>query len=287
MKCNKFLNPVIIGGPTCSNKSHLAMKIAEKLNGEIICADARQVYSRISIASTSPTLADYLLIPHHGFEQISPRDAYNAGEFAEDICLFVGEIQSRGKVPIIVGGSGFYLYACVFGFNTDCADKIVRKEIAKRALDDLCKVFKLINFRYAKKISMYDYVRIKRFLEIYLNTNSQVIHSKSRNKLIHSSDRCILLSINSIEFHFKLYSRVGRILNNQIILESLNINMYLDKFSLLKKYQRLGYFAVLKLIGSFFTKKQLRKIFFLLHKKYFNQQLAWFKKRKMVGRNEF
>lgn len=278
---------MIIGGPTCSNKSHLAMKIAEKLNGEIICADARQVYSRMPIASTSPVLVDYLLIPHHGFEQISPRNMYNAGEFSKDTCLFIREIQSRGKIPIIVGGSGFYLHALMFGFNTNCANNIVRKEIGKRFLDDLYKIVKLMEIKYTEKINKYDHVRIKRVLEIYLTENLQVINSKSEIKLGYFFNRYILLSINPVEFQFKLYFRVDRMLNNQIILESINISMYLDKFSLLKKYQRLGYFPVLKLIASFITKNQLRKMLFLLHGRYFKQQLVWFKKDKCWERSSF
>ena len=108
---------VVIAGQTASGKSDLAMKIAEKYNGEIICADSRTVYKGMDKGTAKPSRADREAIRHHLVDIIAPDEAYSASDFKKDALHSMGDIYSRGKLPIIVGGTGLYIYSLVYDFD--------------------------------------------------------------------------------------------------------------------------------------------------------------------------
>lgn len=108
---------VVIFGPTASGKSGLAIALAERLGGEVINADSRQVYKGMPIMSACPTAADYARVPHHLFEFLEVCERFSAGRWAELAAEKIGEILARGKLPIVVGGTGFYLRALMEGMS--------------------------------------------------------------------------------------------------------------------------------------------------------------------------
>lgn len=104
-----------IAGPTASGKSAFAVKLAKRLDGEIINADALQVYSKLQVLSARPTEAEMENIPHHLFGHISPSTRYSTGHWLREIDPLVIDILARGKTPIIVGGTGLYFKALTEG----------------------------------------------------------------------------------------------------------------------------------------------------------------------------
>jgi tRNA dimethylallyltransferase len=109
--------PIVIAGPTASGKSALALALAERLGGEIVCADSRQVYRGMPIASAGPTDSERARVPHHGDQSCAPDDEMTAGRFSRAADAFVSDISARGKLPILVGGTGLYLRAWRFGLD--------------------------------------------------------------------------------------------------------------------------------------------------------------------------
>lgn len=102
---------IAIAGPTASGKTALALEVAARLNGEIISMDSRQVYTGMDIGTAKPTLAERARIPHHGIDLLPPAERFNAGRFAERARGWVAEIAQRGHLPILAGGTGFFLRA--------------------------------------------------------------------------------------------------------------------------------------------------------------------------------
>lgn len=102
---------LVITGPTASGKSALAMAVAERLDGEIISMDSRQVYRGLDIGTAKPSEEDRARIPHHGIDIIDPTGRYSAGQFARDARGWIRDIRERGRTPIIVGGTLFFLRA--------------------------------------------------------------------------------------------------------------------------------------------------------------------------------
>jgi len=110
------MKPVIcIAGPTASGKSAFAIKIGRKLGGEIINADALQVYEDLQILSARPTPSEMTELPHHLFGHVSGRVRYSAGQWLRDVEPYIFDILSRDKVPILVGGTGLYFRALLQG----------------------------------------------------------------------------------------------------------------------------------------------------------------------------
>jgi tRNA dimethylallyltransferase len=100
---------LVITGPTAAGKTAVAIKVAKRLGGEIISMDSRQVYRGMDIGTAKPTLAERCGVRHHGFDLVEPDERYSAGRFARDARGWIHDIQERGRVPILAGGTGFFL----------------------------------------------------------------------------------------------------------------------------------------------------------------------------------
>ena len=108
---------VVIVGQTASGKSAAAMKLTQEYNSEIIAADSRTVYKGMDIGTAKPSVEDQAKIPHHGLDLITPDQTFSAAQFQRYARKTVKEIQARGKLPIIVGGTGLYIDGFVYGFD--------------------------------------------------------------------------------------------------------------------------------------------------------------------------
>jgi tRNA dimethylallyltransferase len=116
---------VVIVGPTASGKSGLALDIAERYNGEIICADSRTVYKGMDIGTAKPSLEDQSRVPHHLLDVVLPNQKFNVAEFKKLANQAIIDIYNRGKLPVLVGGTGLYVDAILydFGFSSKDAEK--------------------------------------------------------------------------------------------------------------------------------------------------------------------
>ena len=102
---------LVILGPTASGKTALALDVARLVDGEIISADSRQAYRGLEIGTAAPTIAERAAVPHHGVAFLEPGDRYGAGRFARLCREWITDIESRGRTPIVVGGTGFFVRA--------------------------------------------------------------------------------------------------------------------------------------------------------------------------------
>ncbi len=114
---NTNYEPLAIVGPTASGKSDLALKMAMTYQGEIIAADSRTIYKGMNIGTAKPSLQDQKLVPHHCLDIITPDQKFSASEFKHLANTAIIDIQSRGKLPIMVGGSGLYIDSVLFDYQ--------------------------------------------------------------------------------------------------------------------------------------------------------------------------
>ena len=108
---------VVIVGETASGKSDLAIELAKKFNGEIICADSRTIYKGKDIGTAKPSKQEQGSVPHHLLDVIEPDQTYNAAQFKTDALQLIDEITARGHLPIVVGGTGLYIDALIFDYK--------------------------------------------------------------------------------------------------------------------------------------------------------------------------
>ena len=108
---------IAVAGPTASGKSDLGLKLAQRLGGEIICMDSMQIYRRMDIGTAKPTAQERALLPHHMLDVADPTEAYAVADYAVAAEQVIAQILSRGRVPILVGGTGLYLKALMDGLS--------------------------------------------------------------------------------------------------------------------------------------------------------------------------
>lgn len=166
---------IAIVGPTASGKSSLGLALAEALGGEIVNADALQVYRGFDIGTAKPTLDERLRVPHHLIDILDPGERYSAGEFARRARAAISEIAGRGRTAILVGGSGLYLRALWSGIAPlPPVNQVVRGELLGRlerdGLASLYSQLAVLDPATASRLGAGDTQRILRALEVALAT---------------------------------------------------------------------------------------------------------------------
>ncbi|MCK5285812.1 MAG: tRNA (adenosine(37)-N6)-dimethylallyltransferase MiaA [Candidatus Pacebacteria bacterium] len=165
MQNNKI---IVILGPTASGKSDLAVTLAQKYNGEIISADSRQVYKGLNIGSGKITKKEMKNIPHYLLDILKPQRNFSVGQFKKKADKIIEDILKRGKLPILVGGTGFYIQAVVAGIILPevKANLVLRKDLALRAPSELFLMLKRVDPERAKNIDAKNPRRLIRAIEI-------------------------------------------------------------------------------------------------------------------------
>jgi tRNA dimethylallyltransferase len=166
--------PVLaVGGPTATGKSALALALAERVDGEIVNADALQVYRGFDIGTAKPSAEERRRVPHHLVDILDPHEPYSAGEFARRARLAIGAIAERGRVPIVVGGSGLYWRALFTGLApVPAGDPEVRRQLRGRlaagGLAALAAELAHLDPTTAARLAAGDSQRVLRALEVAL-----------------------------------------------------------------------------------------------------------------------
>lgn len=159
---------VVIVGPTASGKSYLAVRIAKKMNGEVISADSRQVYKGLDIGTGKVTKKEMGGIPHHLLDVISPKKQYSVAEFKRDANAAIADILKREKLPIICGGTGFYVDALVYDslLPEVPPNEVLRKELEQQTTAELYELLKQKDPDRAASIDAHNPRRLVRAIEI-------------------------------------------------------------------------------------------------------------------------
>lgn len=129
---------VIIAGPTASGKTALAIELAKRFDGEIICADSRTIYRGMDIGTAKPTVSEREEVPHWGLDLVEPGDYFSAADFKKYAEDKIREIRERGHIPFLVGGTGLYVDSVVFDYKFGSqADPVVRAKLEAMTLEEL------------------------------------------------------------------------------------------------------------------------------------------------------
>lgn len=169
-------SPVLaIVGPTATGKSDLGMRVARSVGGEIVNADALQVYRGLDIGTAKPTPEERQAVPHHLIDVLEPEERFSAGEFARRGRRAIEDIRGRGRLPIVVGGSGFYLQALFEGLSPlPPADPELRRELSRRAAEEGAETIHdelaRVDPATARRLAPADVQRVVRALEVALST---------------------------------------------------------------------------------------------------------------------
>ena len=279
---------IVICGPTASGKTSLSIELAKKINGEIVSCDSMQIYKDMTIGTAKPTVQEMQGIKHYLIDFVSPDIRYSVADYKKDAINAIKEILSKGKVPIIVGGTGLYLESLIYGieFNEIEVDLEYCKELEKiekeKGLEELYEMAEAIDKQAMEKISHQDRKRICRVLEIYHSTGKTKTQLEIESRKNGPDYDYLLFGIN-FEREI-LYDRINKRVD--IMIEAGLID---EVKTLLKKYnyfptamQGLGYKEVVDYLKGNTTKEEMIEKIKMETRRYAKRQLTWFRKYKNI-----
>ncbi|MFT4532054.1 MAG: tRNA dimethylallyltransferase [Candidatus Saccharimonadales bacterium] len=136
-------SPILfIVGPTASGKSNLAMQLAETLGGEIVAADSQTIRRSMDIGTAKPSHDEQRRVKHHMIDIIDPYEEYNVARFQDEARAAIGDIQTRGLLPIVVGGTGLYIDSLFYGYSLSDQNLEVRAELNAKSVEELQKIIR-------------------------------------------------------------------------------------------------------------------------------------------------
>ena len=184
---------IFIMGPTASGKTDLAMRLQDEINGEIISVDSALIYKGLDIGSAKPTRQELEAYPHHLIDILEPTESYSAADFCKDALRLMADITSRGKIPILAGGTMMYFRILIHGMSDlPSADPAVRAEIDKIAKEQgwpyVHGLLAEIDPQSAARIKPTDPQRIQRALEVYRIAGKTMTAFREEEAAVKSED---------------------------------------------------------------------------------------------------
>ena len=207
---------IAVVGPTASGKTALSIEIAEKFNAEIISADSMQIYTGMNIACAKPTEREKRGIRHYLIDFIPPDKTYSVGQFVLDAKRAVGEIVSKGKLPLICGGTGLYVDSLLNGidFTYNSADEKVRRELTElyknNGTDYMLTILREFDPDSAERLSVEkNPKRIIRAIEFYKTTGKTITRQNAESRLRESEFEPLIIGLRAKDRQY-LYDRINR-----------------------------------------------------------------------------
>ncbi len=212
--------PLYLTGPTGCGKSATALLLAEMTGGEIICADAYQVYQKIPVLTAQPTAADLARVPHHLYGSVPIRQDMDAGRFEKTALATLAEVQSRGKLPIVCGGSGLYIKALTHGLSPlPPGDPELRRQLELLSVDELADRLMELDPGSAAQLNLTNPRHVTRALEICLLTGQPASELKQSWAMPRSGVRGVFLDLPRDLIYERVNARTDAMVADGVLAE--------------------------------------------------------------------
>ena len=278
---------IVIGGPTASGKTKLGIELAKKINGEIVSADSMQIYKEMNIGTAKPDLEEMQGIKHYMLDFINPDESYSVADYKKDAKKAIKEIIERGKVPIVVGGTGLYIDSLIYEIEyLDIkTDMDYRKKLEERAekegLDKLYNEAMKVDKEATELISVNDKKRILRILEIYHQTGKTKTELDRNSRKEPEYDyKMFAIDMDREVLYDRINRRVDIMIENGLIEEVDTIYKKYKKFP--TSMQALGYKEVVLYLENKIDKNEMIEMIKQETRRYAKRQLTWFRKNKQT-----
>lgn len=283
MSGNSRKNKVIaVVGPTASGKTAFAVDLAEKIGGEIISADSRLVYKGFDIGTAKPTLDERRGIPHYMIDIAEPEVDYSAGLYVHEAKRIIEDIQSRGKVPIIAGGTGLYINILLMNYDLPKVEPDYELREVLKLEEDLPAILAELDPETAQLIDKNDRKKLIRAIEIVKTTGKPIQRRKNNPEY----------EIEWIGLNYPrdvLYGRINRRVD--LMFEAGLID---ETKNLLQKHGRIpnllytiGYQEVIQYLDGVLTLGEAVDKLKQNTRRYAKRQLTWFRKNPAINWNVY
>jgi len=272
-------------GPTATGKSALGIAIAERVDGEIINCDSTAVFRGFDIGTDKVPASERRGIPHHLVDIVPPEADYNAADFARDAARAVREIHARGRVPILVGGTGFYFRALTRGlFPGPAKDEALRSRLdavaARHGTERVHRLLSRVDSASAARILPRDRKRIVRALEVYFQTGQPLTAHFAKTVSALDPDVDVVAAAIQVPMDV-LVPRLARRVDQQFeagLLEEMRRNLAAGVPRTARPFTGLVYRQALEHLDGVRGADETRALIVQENRRYARRQLIWFRK---------
>lgn len=275
---------IIVAGPTASGKTSLAIELCKKFNGEVISADSMQIYKGMDIATAKPSEEEKDGIPHHLIDILDPTESFSVSQFKELADRTISDIISRGKLPVVAGGTGLYIDSLVnnTSFGDFSGDESYREALRARAeaegTESLWNELFSIEPERAEKLGKNDLKRIIRALEVYHCTGKTLTEHESISRTQKSDYDFLMLQL-FFEDREVLYDRINRRVDKMFELGlEQEARRELTRHSLPTAHQAIGYKELRPYFEGKATLEEVSESLKKSTRNYAKRQLTWFRR---------
>ena len=290
-------NLCIITGPTGIGKTSLSLELAKDLNGEIISSDSMQIYKYMDIGTAKISPSEMGDIPHHLIDVVYPDEDFSVADYKIKAKKSIGEINERGKLPIVVGGTGLYINSLVY--NLDFTKVVYDEEIRNKyellaedkGLEYIHNLLEVVDPISAKKINVNDKKRVIRALEIYDVTKTPMseYNKDFRKENIDYNLVMICLNMDRTKLYDRINNRVDVMMEEGLLEEVkslINMGYKADSVAL----QGIGYKELILYLNKSLTLEESINLIKQKSRNYAKRQLTWFRRDpriKWINIDEF
>lgn len=273
---------VVILGPTSAGKSAVAIKLAQEFDGEIVSVDSRQIYRGMDIGTGKVTKEEQISIKHWMLDIIDPQDNFSAAQFKEKTDEIIAEILQRGKLPILCGGTGFWIKSIVDNITYPEVEPNwpLRKELGKKSTEELFTQLQKLDPRRAKDIDAKNKVRLIRAIEICASlghvpdTKYQIPNTKYQFLQIG-------VSVPKEILHARIKARLDTRWRDGMLEETNRLHQQGLSWEKIQSFG-LGYFWMPEYLQEKIMLEELYEKVYLAEKDYAKRQMTWFAKDKQI-----
>lgn len=274
---------LVIAGPTASGKTTLGIQLAKALNGEIVSADSMQVYQSMQIATAQPTKEEMQGVPHHLIAFLEPWEPFSVAKYQSLAFDCINDILSRGKVPILVGGTGLYIDAVVRNTQfLDCEPTSLRaeleNELQQKGAEAMLQRLREVDPETAENLHVNDAKRILRALELYESTGCTMSQQRALSHTIgspYSFCKLLLCAEDRSVLYRRIEQRVDQMLAAGLIQEAKEF-FALENASTAK--QAIGYKELKPYLDGECTLEEAVDRLKIETRRYCKRQLTWFRR---------
>lgn len=279
---------IVVCGPTASGKTSLSISLAKKFNCEIVSADSMQVYKGMDIATAKPTLLEQDGIKHHLIDFLDPNEAFSVADYVSLASEIISDIYSRGKIPLICGGTGLYISSLVdnIAFGRSGSSSELREELFKIAneqgAEELLRILSEFDPETAQKLHPNNLTRIIRAIEVYKLSGITFAQSLENSHRESPYNACFI-GIN-FQYRQKLYDRINFRVDEMLkqgLLEETE-RVFLDK-TLATSRQAIGYKELIPYFKGGVSLEDAIEHLKMSTRRYAKRQLTWFRRDERIN----
>ncbi len=273
---------IAIAGSTASGKTQLALELAAQLDGEILCADSRQIYRELDIGTAKPSQAEQAQVPHHLFDIAEPLENFTLSQYCQAAENCFAQIEAKDRLPFLVGGTGLYFRSLLYDYTLPQVkpQADLRTELETWDNQRLAMELQRVDPISAERLHLNDRRRKIRALEVYQVTGQPISQWQTRSQTINR--RCLYLGLRvpKERLYQRIQQRIQIMIDQGLIEEVEQLRQKYGKD--LPLLQTLNYAEINAYLDQHWDLESAKEKMFIHTRQYARRQITWFKRDQEI-----